>query len=226
MKPQFYILAGPNGAGKSTHSIDFIPKETFYFNGDEVYAALLLQHPEYDPEKLKGGVPYLLEKKRDEAISELKDFAFESNFSNDMAVHLTNRFREAGYQTNLIYFGLNDIETAAMRVDSRVAMGKHNIGNEDIKFNYAEGIKKVNENFSLFDVIRFVDTGIVGTARTIAFYINSTAALRVLSPNINWFDRHFKENIQKHAEKSSLQLTSDKSKKEKKNISTGFRRKR
>ncbi len=52
--------------------------------GDLVYAELLLKYPNYDPEKLKGGVPARLEKERDEAISHDKDFAFESNYSNDL----------------------------------------------------------------------------------------------------------------------------------------------
>jgi len=77
MKPQFFILAGPNGAGKSTYGDEHVPKGTHIFNGDQVYAELLQKYPDYDPEKLKGGVPARMEKERDGAIAQSRDFAFE-----------------------------------------------------------------------------------------------------------------------------------------------------
>lgn len=96
MKPQFFILAGPNGAGKSTYGREHVPPGTHIFDGDLVYAELLQRYPNYDPEKLKGGVPARLEKERDEAIATSRDFAVESNYFNDLAIELTETFKNAG----------------------------------------------------------------------------------------------------------------------------------
>ena len=68
-----------------------MPKGTHIFNGDLVYAELLQKYPDYYPEKLKGGVPSRLETERDEAIAQRRDFAFESNYSNDLAIEITER---------------------------------------------------------------------------------------------------------------------------------------
>ncbi|MDX3915620.1 MAG: zeta toxin family protein [Pseudosphingobacterium sp.] len=195
MKPQFFILAGPNGAGKSTYGHEHVPKNTHIFNGDLVYAELLQKYPDYDPEKLKGGVPARLEKERDEAISQRRDFAFESNYSNDLAIEISDTFKNAGYEINLIYFGLEDVETAAIRVDTRVNLGGHFIDTNEIIFNYEEGIKRVQENMYRYDRVKFVDTGIRGIAPVIAYYLNENGKHTVLNPNIGWFNSFFQDKV-------------------------------
>ena len=195
MKPQFFILAGPNGAGKSTYGHEHVLEGTHIFNGDLVYAELLQRYPDYDPEKLKGGVPSRLEKERDEAIAQRRDFAFESNYSNDLAIEITETFKNAGYETNLIYFGLDDVETAAIRVDTRVALGGHYISTEEIIFNYEEGIKRVKENMSRYDRVQFVDTGIKGIAPVIAYYLKESGKHALLNPNVTWFNSQFSDKL-------------------------------
>lgn len=195
MKPQFFILAGPNGAGKSTYGQEHVPPGTHIFDGDLVYAELLQKYPHYDPEKLKGGVPARLEIERDKAIANSKDFAFESNYSNDLAIELTETFQKAGHETNLIYFGLPNIEKAALRVDTRVRLGGHNISTEDIRFNFQEGIRRVKENLHRYDRIKFVDTNTEMFAQMIAFYIHETGKVAVLKPNIDWYSVQFHDKM-------------------------------
>ncbi|WEK70273.1 MAG: zeta toxin family protein [Candidatus Chryseobacterium colombiense] len=206
-RPQFFLLAGPNGAGKSTYSSDFIPENVFFFNGDELYAELQRRYPNYDPEKLKGGVPSRLEKEIDAALSLKKDFAFESNFSTDMAALITKTFKDAGYQTNLIYFGLDNISLATSRVTDRVALGKHDVSPHDIKFNYDEGIVRVNEHFNLFDIIRFVDTTSLGVPIAVAFYLNDSANCQIMNNSIQWFNTYFSDNLKKCAKNRAEKLS-------------------
>ncbi|WP_153391679.1 zeta toxin family protein [Chryseobacterium vaccae] len=205
-RPQFFLLAGPNGAGKSTYSGDFIPENVFYFNGDEIYAELLRRYPNYDPEKLKGGVPSRLEKEIETALSLKKDFAFESNFSTDMAAQITKIFIDAGYQTNLIYFGLDNINLATSRVTDRVALGKHDVSPNDIKFNYDEGVKRVNENFELFNIIRFVDTTSLGVPISIAYYLKDNTSCQIINKDIQWFNTHFSDSLKKYVKNRAEKL--------------------
>src|SRR5690606_5382026 len=136
-----------------------------------------------------------LEKERDEAISHRRDFAFESNYSNDLAIEITDMFKKAGYETNLIYFGLEDVETAAIRVDTRVDLGGHFIDTDEIIFNYEEGIKRVQENLHRYDRVKFVDTGVKGIAPVIAYYLNENGKHAVLNPDIGWFNSHFNDRL-------------------------------
>ena len=195
MKPQFFIFAGPNGAGKSTYGQEFVPKGTYIFNGDLIYAELLDQYPHYDPEKLKGGVPSRLEKERDNAISQNRNFAFESNYSNDLALEVTDTFINSGYETNLIYFGLADIDTAAIRVDTRVSLGGHDIDTHEIIFNYNEGIKRVNANMHRYNRIKFVDTSIRGIAPVIAYFLKKDNKHAILNTDIDWFNTSFRKQF-------------------------------
>lgn len=208
MKPQFFILAGPNGAGKSTYGREHVPSGTHIFDGDLVYAELLQRYPHYDPEKLKGGVPARLEMERDEAIATSRDFAFESNYSNDLAIELTETFKNAGYETNLIYFGLPNDEKAALRVDTRVRLGGHNITTEDIRFNYLEGIRRVKENLYRYDRVKFVDSDTEGFAQVIAFYLHETGKVAVLKSNIDWYSGQFHDKILEMAEQRINEISS------------------
>lgn len=65
-------------------------------------------------------------------------------------------FKTAGYQTQLVYFGLDNIEKAVSRMRLRVELG-HDLPDDVIRFNMEEGIKRVQADLGLYDVIRFVD---------------------------------------------------------------------
>lgn len=195
MKPQFYIIGGPNGAGKSTLGHLHVIAGTPIFNGDLIYDALLERYPNYDPEKLRGGVPSQLAKDKAEAISQKKHFAFETNYSTDLAKELTQEFRINGYQTTMIYFGLDDIESALSRVKVRVSLGGRDVPLKDIAFNSSEGVVRVKKDIRFFDNVLFVDTTTVGQAPVIASYRKDTGDHLILKENINWFNLNFKELI-------------------------------
>lgn len=199
MKPQFIILCGPNGAGKSIFGRLHVPEDTPIFNGDLVFAELIRQHPHIEADRLSGGVAVALEKARDQAISDKSNFAFESNFSNDMAIDISNMFSNAGYETSLVYFGLNDLESSALRVDTRGMLGGHGVPLEVIRFNMEEGIKRVAANLSIFDKISFVDTSVKDMAPIIAYFIKETATYEILAENVKWFNESFREPLHKHS---------------------------
>lgn len=195
MKPQFFIVVGPNGAGKTTYVQEHVPAGTFIFNGDQVYADLIKRHPNYDPESLKGGVPQQMEKDINNALSVSANFGFETTYSSNLSIEVTQTFIDAGYETNMIYFGLDDIQSAALRVDHRVQLGGHDLSISDIRFNFEEGLKRVKENLHLYDTIKFADTGIYGIAPIIAYYLKEAGKHVVLNDTIRWFNNHFKEPL-------------------------------
>lgn len=50
-----------------------------------------------------GTVISSLMKEKEEAISQNKNFAFETNFSTDLPVNLVQDFKDAGYKISLTY---------------------------------------------------------------------------------------------------------------------------
>jgi len=203
MKPKFFILAGPNGAGKSSYGRLRVPLSIPIFDGDLVFAELQQQYPHIEAERLSGGVAVALEKARDTALSEKAGFAFETNFSNDMAIDITRMFKEAGFETILLYFGLDDLETSASRVDTRVQLGGHEVPLDTIRFNMEEGIIRVTNNLADFDSVYFLDTG-SGQSNYIAFCTKEGANYALLDNNIKWFNKNFKEPLQ-NLHKANLQ---------------------
>jgi predicted ABC-type ATPase len=190
---RFFIIAGPNGAGKTAFGSLFVPSNVSIFNGDLIFADLVRKYPHIDPEKLKGGVPSALEKARDQALSEQKDFAFETNFSANLTIQLAKQFQKEGYKIHLIYFGLKNIDFAKSRVRTRVGLGGHDVPTETIEFNYEEGIKLVKKNLRMFDTISFISNNLKPSL--VAYYEKSPLKYTQLDKRVTWFNRHFKSVI-------------------------------
>lgn len=196
-KPEFTIVAGANGAGKSTLKNEYVRPGTLYFDGDFVFARLQKQYPQLSRESLGGGVAVSLENTVNQVIEERKNFAFETNFSTDMAINLTNKFRENGFSTNLVYIGIDSLEMSKQRVTDRVLTGGHNVEDAIIDFNFNEGKKRVGENLSLFDNILFINNKELGKNEVIALFKKDLALKEVLSPNVEWFNANFKDSFLK-----------------------------
>jgi predicted ABC-type ATPase len=127
-----------------------------------------------------------LEKLTNEAIEKRKDFAFETNFSSDMATNITKKFKENNFTANLIYIGIDSLNDCKSRVTERIALGGHNVSDSQIEFNYHEGIKRVAENLSLFDNITFVDNMNIGKLKIVALSKKGLVK-SILDENCKWF---------------------------------------
>ena len=154
-RPEFAVIAGPNGAGKSKLSSYYIHCDSF--DGDLLAFNLRKEHPEWQEHWISGTVAGELQRQKDNAISLRKDFAFETNFSNDLILNMIEEFKEAGYKISLFYFGLGSLEECTLRVMQRKMFGGHDVSNEIIEYNFYEGIKRMQQNLHLFDSITFVE---------------------------------------------------------------------
>jgi len=164
-RKEFAVVAGPNGAGKSTLSKYYI--KTNCFDGDLMAMNLRKEHPDWPDRWISGTVASSLEKQKQNAIDIKKDFAFETNFSNDLIINMINEFKEEGYKISLFYFGINYLQDSVMRVKERTNLGGHNVTDDVVKFNFSECPKRVAENLSLFDYMMFID-GIMPYGKIIA----------------------------------------------------------
>jgi predicted ABC-type ATPase len=153
--PDLYVIAGPNGAGKSTLSRDLVFSDTEIFDGDKEFARLEQMFPDIDVVHLHSVVlENLFEEAKAVAIREGRDFAYETNFASEKAIHTPQQFRQAGYDCNLIFIGLSNEKKAVERVSFRVKMGGHRVETDQIISNYSDGLNNLEKYIAYFDKAR------------------------------------------------------------------------
>jgi predicted ABC-type ATPase len=193
-RPEFTVIAGPNGAGKSRLCPYYIHCKSF--DGDLLAMNLRKEYPEWEERWIGGTVASTLQKQKDEAITSLKDFAFETNFSNDLILNMIHEFKEAGYKITLFYFGLGSIAESCMRVDQRKFYGGHDVEKSIIEYNFYEGIKRMQQNLHLFDNITFID-GNSNFGEIVALYIKKSKKHEITNHSYRWFNEYFEEAFNK-----------------------------
>jgi predicted ABC-type ATPase len=124
LKPTIYLIAGCNGAGKTTFAKEFLPYEVKclrFYNADEIARGLSPLDPSAGA--IKAG-RLLLGEVRD-SINRHETFAL-STLSGKTYIRIFERALSSGYDLELHYLWLSNVEQAIARVRRRVRMGGHN----------------------------------------------------------------------------------------------------
>ncbi len=191
-RPEFTVIAGPNGAGKSRLCPFYV--KTSSFDGDKRMLALRQEHPDWPDRWISGTVASELEKQKNDALQNHKDFAFETNFSSEMVFRMIKEFREANYKISLCYFGLYSEEESVCRVIHRVQTGGHDVDDETIRYNFHEGLKNAKCNLHLFDNITFID-GNSEYGHIIALHISKSKIHKMVDNPPIWFKEQFESSF-------------------------------
>jgi predicted ABC-type ATPase len=150
-KPQLYVFAGPNGAGKSTLSADLVPPGTPVFDGDVEFLKLKKFFYDLDDNQIRSSVnDNVFPEWKIEVIRKGKDAAFETNFRSGEVIDSVKQFMTAGYQSRLIFMGLDSVEVSIDRVNLRVAKGGHNVSVFDINNNYEQSLINLSQFYNVF----------------------------------------------------------------------------
>ena len=148
------------------------------------------EHPDWEERWISGTVASTLQRKKEDAITQQTDFSFETNFSNDLILNMIQEFKDAGYKITLFYFGLPSLDDSTYRVMQRKMFGGHDVANEIIEYNFYEGIKRIQQNLSLFDNITFID-GTSNFGEIIAIYNKKSGKHEITNHNYMWFKDYF-----------------------------------
>lgn len=189
-RPEFTVIAGPNGAGKSRLCPFYVSIESF--DGDKIALNLRKEHPDWPEHWIGGTVASELEKRKNQALEQRKDFAFETNFSNEMVVNMIQEFKNAGYKVSLFYFGLASEDESVSRVILRSKTGGHDVTDEVIRFNFNEGLKNTKRNLHLFENLTFID-GNSDFGKIVALHIEKNGKHEVTSNPPQWFKEYFEQ---------------------------------
>lgn len=156
MPPRFLIIAGPNGAGKSTLAETYA-KGFQYINGDELKRAYKNETKQsIDQFSLRN----LIKAKIDVYVRTNESFAMESNLVSNYSYEIVQDLSAKGYQTELLYIGVNDLDTLNQRIKQRVLLGKHYISPNDVEQRYRDALQKLPANLKLFDVASIFDNSV------------------------------------------------------------------
>ncbi|MCR5782302.1 MAG: zeta toxin family protein [Clostridia bacterium] len=153
-KPEIVVIAGPNGSGKSTYT-EFIvgpnqfADETFeYINADNIQAAVGCDAIE---------AARTATAMREKALSENRNFAFETVMSTRRNLDLLIKAKENGYFIRCFYFLTADPYINIQRVLSRVEEGGHPVPEDKIKTRYERAKQLIPELVAVCDSINIWD---------------------------------------------------------------------
>lgn len=144
--PTCWIIAGPNGAGKTTFALEYLPQAAcqHFINADLIAAGLSPLAPER--ELVAASRIFLQE--IETRIHKREDFAFETTLAGRSYLKLIRQLQQAGWQVELVYLALPNMEMSKLRVAERVAHGGHNIPTEDIERRFARSLRNLLNDFS------------------------------------------------------------------------------
>jgi predicted ABC-type ATPase len=137
--PDLYIIAGCNGAGKTTACYTVLPEMLHckeFVNGDNIATGI----SPFNPEKVAIDAGRIMLHRIHELINQKESFAFETTLASKGFVSLIKQAKTTGFKITLIYFWLDSIETAKLRVKERVKKGGHDVPQETIVRRYKRGI--------------------------------------------------------------------------------------
>jgi predicted ABC-type ATPase len=145
-KPTIYLIAGCNGAGKTTFAKEFLPHEVKclrFYNADEIARGLSPLDPSAGA--IKAG-RLLLSEVRD-SITRHETFALESTLSGKTYVRIFKHALSSGYDLELHYLWLSNVEQAIARVRRRVRMGGHNVPTADIRRRFKRSLNHLVDDY-------------------------------------------------------------------------------
>lgn len=147
-KPEIIVFAGPNGSGKSTFTELLRPVDIDYINADEIKKYLKCD----DMQAAK-----LAEKQREEHLTNMQEFCFETVLSTDRNLKLLQKAKGKGYFIRCYYILTVDPMINVQRVKSRVKSGGHDVPEEKIITRYDRALDLVKDVVAVSDICHIYD---------------------------------------------------------------------
>ena len=133
-RSHIYVIAGVNGAGKSSiGGATFREFGAEYYNPDEAASRMLARNPALSPTDANSAAWHQGVRLLRRAISERKDFAFETTLGANTIPRLLQKAAAQGIEIYVWYVGLANARLHIDRVEARVRRGGHAIAPELIE---------------------------------------------------------------------------------------------
>jgi predicted ABC-type ATPase len=154
VQPTLTIIAGPNGSGKSTLTRSIQESlDTPLIDPDAEARKIRPEAPELA--SVAGGKQAI--KLARNYVNNNQSFVVETTLSGNTYLKMMRDVKQKGWQINLIYIGIDNVEVNIDRVAQRVAQGGHNVPIEDIRRRYKRSLEnlpialQLADNASIYD---------------------------------------------------------------------------
>ncbi len=163
--PTLSLIAGPNGSGKTYFSnhllkegyittepvnLDFIDESVY----NQLSANVYNRHRQLS--QLKNDFFLSM---CDIAIKKEKDFSYECNLRMSQ-IKPVALFDKAGYNLNLWFFYMPNIERCKERVVERVKNKGHDVDDVSIKYNFEKSLENLDASFNDWNQLIIVDNSV------------------------------------------------------------------
>lgn len=138
-KPVMTVFAGTNGAGKSTLTKQLVGRIGEVIDPDAIAKSI---NPD-NPESVSPAAGRETLNRVKECIRSGRSFSIETTLSGKTAIRQMEQAKASGFEVDLYYVGLKNVEYHISRVEMRVAQGGHHIPEEDIRRRYERSIKNL-----------------------------------------------------------------------------------
>ncbi len=156
--PRIYVLAGVNGAGKSSIGGAMLEQAGVeFFNPDKVARQFQSTYQGMSQEDANGAAWQQGRRLLERGIDERKDFAFETTLGGNTMPALLKKAASSGIEVRIWYAGLEGAELHIARVQSRVAMGGHDIPEAKIRERYAQSRMRLIELLPVLTELKVFD---------------------------------------------------------------------
>lgn len=147
-QPTLTIIAGPNGSGKSTLTRSIQQSLNIPLIDPDAEARKI--RPE-EPELAAVAAGKQAIKLARNYVGNNQSFAVETTLSGNTYLKMMRDAKRKGWQINLIYIGIDNVEVNIDRVAQRVAQGGHNVPIEDIRRRYKRSLENLPIALQLVD---------------------------------------------------------------------------
>ncbi|PSB10644.1 hypothetical protein C7B62_08685 [Pleurocapsa sp. CCALA 161] len=152
------VIAGSNGSGKSTFTR--YTQETLGVPViDPDLEARIIRPDAPETAAIAGGKQALLRART--YLANEQSFAVETTLSGNTYLKMMTRAKQKGWQVNLIYVGVNDVQVNIKRVAQRVAQGGHNVPEPDVRRRYTRSLVNLATAIQKADYIIIYDNSTV-----------------------------------------------------------------
>lgn len=149
------MIAGPNGSGKSFLKASLEQDGIAfgeYLNADDIAKTL-----DGDPVTIGRRAQEIVRERRDAALSERRDYSWETVMSHPSHVEHLRQAKAAGYEARLFYVATEDPRINTGRVANRVALGGHDVPADRIVSRYERSLAGLADAVEVADVARVWD---------------------------------------------------------------------
>ncbi len=123
-KPSLIIIAGSNGSGKSTLTRNTLAKSNLpIIDPDAITRSINSSSPE--SVAIAAGRQAI--NLTNSYLNNGQSFIAETTLSGNNYLRIMNKAKKKGFEINLIYIGINNVDTSINRVQLRVRRGGHNV---------------------------------------------------------------------------------------------------